>query len=449
MDDFLDIERFSQDGDGVGFLQEPRCRVDVAGAIPGERVLVEFGKKRRGKYQGALKEVLQPSPDRTTPRCPHAGSCGGCVWQHVDYAAQLKEKQKRVEALFEGHPVNPIIGCADPWRYRNKMEFTFSQDREGRRFAGLIMRNGRGKVLNVTDCQLASPWFMEVLQEVRGWWEKSGLEAYHLPSDRGSLRTLTLREGKRTGEKMVMLTVSGNTDYVLKAKHLEDFLAAVKRASGPDVLSVFLRVQQIAKGMPTQFYELRLYGPDHINEELEVLGRRLKFKISPTSFFQPNTFQAEVLYSTALKMVQPKGLVYDLYCGTATIGMALALQAERVIGIELNPHATFDAESNKETNGIENLEIKCGDVGKVLKTLKWEPHLVVVDPPRAGLDGEALNHVCGCRPKEILYISCNPKTQTENVKIFLEQGYKAVQIQPVDQFPHTLHIENIVHLESS
>ena len=252
---------------------------------------------------------------------------------------------------------------------------------------------------------------------------------------------------------MAMLTVSGNPAFALDKMQIYSFAEAVKRAlpeKERENLSIFLRIHQIAKGTPTQFFELHLHGPAHIKECLDALT----FKISPTSFFQTNTPQAEKLYARAIEMLELSGKerVFDLYCGTATLSMVLALAAERVVGIELNPHAVFDAEENKKINNISNLDIICGDVGKTLSALRKDPDFlppdaIVVDPPRCGLDKASLDNVIALSPKKILYISCNPKTQEENIRVLSEAGYTLTQLQPVDQFPHTLHTENIALLE--
>lgn len=372
--------------------------------------------------------------------CPHAHECGGCRFQDIDYALQLEQKQAVVAQAFPLFSVEPIIPCADPWRYRNKMEFSFSQNKAGDKFLGLILRGSRGKVFNLNECLIASPWFAKTVQSVRGWWEKTHLRAYHFHKGEGTLRTLILREGKRTGEKMAMLTVSGNPRFALTRPDINGFIEAI----GDSSVSIFLRIQQCIKGSPTQFYEMHLGGKDHIKEELHINGERLSFIISPTSFFQPNTLQAEILYAKALGMITPSGHLFDLYAGTATIGMILAQKAEKVTSIELNPHAVFDAKANAELNGISNLELICGDVGKVLSEINSVPDLVVVDPPRAGLDALALEHLKRLSPRQILYISCNPISQAANIALLPD--YHILKIQPVDQFPHTPHIENIVLL---
>lgn len=372
--------------------------------------------------------------------CSHHHECGGCRFQHIDYEIQLQQKQTLIDQIFAPFPVEPIIPCSHPWQYRNKMEFSFSQNKAGEQFLGLILRASRGKVFNLRECLITSPWFAKTVQNVKAWWEKSHLRAYHFHKGEGSLRTLTLREGKRTGERMVMLTLSSNPRFALSRQEIDSFKAAI---NDPNV-SIFLRLQQCLKGSATQFYEIHLSGSDHIREEIYIEGKKLIFKISPTSFFQPNTLQAEVLYSKALEMIEPKGHIFDLYAGTATIGMILAQKAQKVVAVELSPYAVFDAQESAVLNQIDNLEVVCGDVGKVLAQITTTPDLVVVDPPRAGLDFNALEQIARLKSPQILYISCNPKSQSDNMHALCE--YRPVKIQPVDQFPHTPHVENIVLL---
>lgn len=461
------IDHLNQRGWGVGhFTSHPPAgpgKVEVIGSLPGDALLVRLAHRRRGKWRGEISDVLQSSPLRVQPRCSHVPLCGGCTWQQMDYSTQLKEKEQRIQKTFaeliQLHQTEckPIIACEDPWQYRNKMEFSFSQNRAGERFLGLIIAGSKGHVMNLKECHLVSEWFISLLNHIRSWWEQSGLSAYRM-DDTGSLRTLIIREGKRTGDKLIMLTVSGNPAYAIPKSALNGFIEAVK-ASMPEEqwgrLSIFLRIQQIRKKVPTQFFEMHLYGPDHLMEKMHLSLDKpieLRFKISPTSFFQPNTFQAEKLYSEALKMISfPKRHVLDLYAGTATFGQACAARAEKITAIEINPYACFDAQSNKELNGFNHLEVLCGDVGKKLEELQARsdftlPDLIIVDPPRTGLDAKALDHLKSLRSEEILYISCNPETQASNIKMMSDMGYRLVCIQPVDQFPHTAHIEIIALL---
>lgn len=451
----LVIDRLSSKGRGIASFND--AKVEVLSGLPADKLRVELGRKRRGVRPGWVREILSPSPLRVTPRCAHVPDCGGCVLQQMDYAAQLKFKEEKAKQLFQPlldaqkPHLHPILAAASPWEYRNKMEFSFSQNREGERFLGLMLAGQKQRVFNLRECHLTSAWFAQVVGRVRGWWEESGLEAYHCPSDRGSLRTLTLREGKRTGEKMAFLTVSGNSAYALTRKDLEGFMKAVK-GKDKGVLSLFLRIQQAIKGQPTQFYEMHLDGPDHIRETLYLGSERVPhlFKISPTSFFQPNTEQAERLYNRVLELLgsKPQDCVFDLYCGTAALGLAVSKNAKEVIGIELNPHALFDAESNKEMNGIQNVTLLCGDVGEKLAELKGEkkPSLVILDPPRSGLAPQVFEHLKLLSPQKILYVSCNPETQARDLNLLIPEGYRLEHLQFVDQFPHTLHLESIALL---
>lgn len=445
----LVIDSFCPRGYGVGKFKRPSplppLSVETAHVIPGDVVRVEMRKKMRGVRKGRLLEVLQSSSDRVSPRCVHATVCGGCSWQQMAYPAQLKEKQRRVESLFPGDFVSPIVGAEQIFGYRNKMEFTFSENRGGEKYLGLMIAQAEPYVFNLEECHLASRWFSETVQKVRGWWQESNLKAYHPFRNEGTLRYLTLREGKRTDEKMVILNVSGDPEWAISRAELDRFAVLFSTES------VFLRIHQTKKGTPTQFFEMHLKGADHIFEELHLTQGKFSFKISPSSFFQPNTLQAEVLYNTALGFLSQEKIdtLYDLYCGTGTLGMAASRFARQVIGVELSSEALLDAEENRKRNQLENVRFYQGDVGKVL-TRHPEmplPDAVIVDPPRAGLDPLAMSHLQRLKPRFLLYISCNPLTQAENVKQFLRSGYQIQVIQPVDQFPHTYHIENILLLK--
>ena len=456
----IQIEKFSSKGFGVGLAKKTPTsmptKTSVPGAIPGDVIIAEIGPKRKGSYVGKLLEVSTASKDRREPVCLHASSCGGCSWQFLQYEKQLTYKQSLIQdlfsPLFKGE-FPSIIPCDLEWRYRNKMEYTFSQNKAGDKFLGLMIAGSKGRVETLKECHLCPEHFIQILEAVKAWWEESSLLAFHGIREEGSLRTLTVREGKRTDQTMVILTVSGNPEYALTKDQLQSFVSAVLRAHGGKTVSIFLRVQQAIKGQPTQFFEMHLSGPDHIQEELQITSkgfvRNYLFKISPTAFFQPNTTQAEKLYSKALEIAgdRPRKLVLDLYAGTATLGMVFAPFAEKVIAVELNPYAVFDAEVNKEINQIDNLQVLKGDVGAVLAELNIkEPDLIILDPPRTGLLLQALELVVSTNPQEILYISCAPKEQARDCLLFEQAGYEIVSLQPFDQFPHTVHIENIVLL---
>jgi 23S rRNA (uracil-5-)-methyltransferase RumA len=373
--------------------------------------------------------------------CSHVEECGGCPWQKLPYAEQLLQKQKLIQDLFPNVICRQILVCDDPWHYRNKMEYSFSQDKAGNKYLGLYMRGRRNRVLNLSECSIAPLWMTEALNMTRSWWDTTSLSAYHPYRDTGSLRNLTLRGSERTGDKMAMLTVSGHADYAIGRSDLDKWVQSMQG------ISCFLRIQQTAKGMTTQFYELHLSGKTEIQEK----HSDKLFTISPTSFFQPNTPQSEKLYREALNILAPTkdDHIIDLYAGTATIGIVFAPHVKKVTSIEINPYAIIDARTNLEANNIGNLDLIQEDAGTALANLAEKPHAIVVDPPRGGLGSKALAPILALRPKKILYISCNPKTQAVDVQLLLEQGYKLEILQPVDQFPHTPHVENIALLSDT
>jgi 23S rRNA (uracil1939-C5)-methyltransferase len=412
----LDIEKLSKRGDGQS------NNIQIPGAIPGDQILATVRRKK-----GVIEEVVRASPDRVAPRCAHFGDCGGCRLQAMDYEAQLRYKERWVAELFEVEPL-PIIGCEEPWHYRNKMEYSFSQDRSGNRFLGLMRLNGRGRVVDLESCHIAPPWFSEALALVRGAWGNDRA-AFHPPTGSGLLRTLTLREGRRTGERLAMLTVAEKEG----AELLEPLREMVDTA--------VLQVQVAVKGQPTRFEQHLLWGSGLFHEELHLPGREpMRFRVSPTAFLQPNTLQAERLYGAALELAGSAERVCDLFCGTGTIGILAAAQSGQVHGVEIVPEAIEDARHNARLNRVENVEFTCGDAAQVEL---GEMDLVIVDPPRAGLGGFEIN------AKKILYISCNPVSQAEDVKLLMERGFRLEALQPVDQFPHTAHLENIALLTRS
>lgn len=465
----VNITGFTKKGHGLGTTNgEVERVVEVPFTLPGDKVQACLHRKKNGVFTSKLEDILTPSPQRIGPKCVHFGTCGGCRLQHLSYTDQLKIKQEKIESLFasltsQDVAILPIVPCDPPWEYRNKMEFTFSGDISAKKYLGLIIDGSRGKVLNLMECHLVNPWFVDCLKAVRAWWEESDLLPYHPHANKGSLRTLIVREGLRTGDRLVMLTVSGCPEYALQKHHLESFLAFVRDAIEPIdpscKLSVFLRIQQAVKGIETNFYEMLLYGPDHIREVLHIqtmpgYSTTLNFDVSPSAFFQPNTRQAEKLYSLALQMLEipSDSVVYDLYCGTGTLGICAAKYAKHVLGIEISPESSLDARSNAAKNHLTNIKIMTGPVSDVIAKMQKEgtlpiPDVVMVDPPRVGLDPKTLQHLSDLKPSKLLYISCNPVTQAENVEVLQQMGYQVKAIQPVDQFPHTMHIENIVILE--
>lgn len=462
------ITSLTEKGNGVGTAVRENGQeydVEVPFAIPGDEVEMALLRRRKGRWLGKLEQVLKPSDDRIEPRCIHFGACGGCRYQQMAYEKQLEYKQEQVRKNF-GSLLNsncdfrPIIGCKNHWRYRNKMEFSFSADAQGKKYLGLFLDSQKGKVLDLKECHLVDGWMVDALKAARAWWHESRLEAYHVFKDTGSLRTITFREGQRTGDRLIMLTVSGNPDYALKSHELESFIAFMRDAVEPldpsRNLSIFLRIHQMAKGMATNFYEMHLHGAEYLREVIKIQPRAngpsvsLQFNVGPSSFFQPNTAQAEIFYSMAIQLakIPEGGIVYDLYCGTGTLGICAAQIAKQVVGIELFPDAALDARTNVTNNELNNVTIMSGAVRYVLKQIQDEnlfpaPDVVMVDPPRPGLDPDAIKHLITLNPSRIVYLSCNPATQARDITELLQHGYRLEVLQPVDQFPQTPHTEVI------
>lgn len=434
----LPIEGYSKKGHGI--TSGPKS-YEIIGGVKGDVIVASLPKGRRRKKPLELSEVLVPSSERVTPRCPHATVCGGCKWQQVHYSAQLEEKQRIIEKLFPSHAVQPIIGCDEPWHYRTKMEFSFSQDASGERYLGLIRSKGRFIVENIEACFIAQSWISEVLQSIRHWWEQSNLSAFHPVKQEGILRSVTMRGAHNTSSKMVILTVDARARDHLTKNILQRFIQA---AQYDQDTSVFLLVQHAQKGNKTFFSEMHLAGPDCLTEQL--LGQT--FFLSPRAFFQPNPSMAEKMFTHIIDLVRKKDVrqVLDLYCGVGTMGILMAPHVRQVIGVELCPHAVCDAKEIIEKSGLENIHIYCRDASIFIDEVTpfFRPDLVIIDPPRTGLTKQAIEDLRKLAPPTILYLSCNPCTQAEDIQAL--KGYQIKIIQPFDQFPHTPHVENLVVL---
>lgn len=439
--------------------------VVVPNALPAETVIADLyytkSKKTRteeGKsLLGELSEVVKPSPLRVQPQCKHFAICGGCTWQHMPYREQLKIKEEHLKALFldvagPETKIFPIIASPQEYGYRNKMEFSFSEDTKGQKFLGLIMRCSRGRVFTIEECPLTSSWISKTLQAVYAWWQTTALLAYYGPKDKGHVRYLTMREAHTTHDRVIILTVSGNPDYAIKRSILDEFVKICKEHATPEgdaTLTIVLRIQQVHKGRETQFFEMLLLGPDSFKERLRIHDKTLEFCLSPSSFFQPNSLQASRIYERALELAELKSdaVLYDLYAGVGIFGMCMASRVKEVIAIEISADSAYDAKVNSDRMKIPNFRIIRADVAKALEDKSLpKADAVVVDPPRTGLGKIAIKHIVALAPKTIIYVSCNPKTQKIDLEDLLQAGYKVRAIQPIDQFPQTIHVENIVIL---
>jgi 23S rRNA (uracil1939-C5)-methyltransferase len=416
--------------------------VFVQGAVPGDLVRARIEKRKRAYAEARMTELVEPAPDRIEPRAPHPGA----PWQVLPYARQLAEKESQVrEALrriggFEEAPVAPIVPAESEWGYRNKLEYSFGEDRDGRLLLGFHKPGRWNEIEDVSHDVLASGAVDELREAVKEWCRAEGLSAWDRSTHAGFLRNLVVREARRTGQLQANVVTS---DGDFRARELA-------AASGADAV-LWTRTPAMAETVHEGDTEL-LHGVDTIEEELTVAGRRLRFRISPRAFFQTNTEMAERLYDLAVEAAGLSGTerLFDLFSGIGTIGLSMAGAAAEVWGLESVEEAVADAIRNAELNGISNARFFAGDVRTAMRPLLDEagrPDVVVVDPPRAGLSQKVVRRVLETEARRIVYVSCNPTTLAPNARQMADAGYNLAAVTPVDMFPQTPHIECVALLE--
>lgn len=434
--------------------------VFVPFAAPGDVVDVKIDRKRRNYAEGHIAAMVEPSPMRVEPRCEHFTICGGCRWQHLPYQEQLRAKRQQVVdamnriAKVEIPEVEPTLGSRNIWKYRNKMEYTYSNKRwltreqllSGEEFsnrdgAGFHIPGAFDKVLDIKRCFLQDHLGDRVRLFIKEFALAHGLTFYDLRNQQGLLRTLMVRIAS-TGQVMVVMSF-GQDDH----ENIKKVMDAVA-AEFPEINSLMYVVNlKVNDSLADQ--DILLYkGVTYIEEEMEGL----KFRIGPKSFYQTNSAQAYELYSVARQFaqIQPDDLVYDLYTGTGTIANFVARGCRRVVGIEYVEDAIRDAKVNSQLNGIDNTLFYAGDMKDVLTDEFIEKHgrpdVMIVDPPRAGMHQSVVDTILRAQPQRIVYVSCNPATQARDIAL-LDVKYKVTRVQPVDMFPHTQHVENVVAME--
>ncbi|MCW5897642.1 MAG: 23S rRNA (uracil(1939)-C(5))-methyltransferase RlmD [Flavobacteriales bacterium] len=450
---------------GKAIAKQDGMVVFVTGAVPGDVVDVRVTKKKSNYAEAITTRIVSPSPDRVTPFCKHFGVCGGCKWQDLTYPKQLEYKQQQVidnlERLggLELPAVTPIMASPSLTHYRNKLEFTFSNKRwftteeiatqgehTDRNALGFHIPQRFDRVLDISECHLQPEPSNSIRQFVREHAGQHGLSFYDVREHHGFLRTLLVRT-TITGECMVLLAV-GHEDAEARERLLDALVDAF-----PQLTSVLWTVNP--KKNDT-IYDLDIqvhHGRDHIVEELPdgPGGGPLKFRIGPKTFFQTNPEQTIAMYRLVRELAGLTGEenVYDLYCGAGSITLYLASMAKHVAGVELVPESVADARLNADLNGIANVSFAAGDMKKVMDAAFVQrygrPDVVVTDPPRAGMDEPVTRHLLELAPKRIVYVSCNPATQARDLAI-LNERYRTENVRPVDMFPHTYHVENVVRL---
>jgi 23S rRNA (uracil1939-C5)-methyltransferase len=427
--------------------------------IPGDVVDIKVIRKRKKYLEGIVLKFHEYSPDRIKPLCIHFGVCGGCKWQHLPYRLQLHYKEKQVKdnltriGKIDLPEIKPIIGSSETFLYRNKLEYTFSDKRwltkeeigtdkkfEKEDALGFHIPGLFDKVLDIEECHLQPEPSNSIKNAVRKYAHNLGLEFFDLRDQKGFLRNIVIRNSL---EGKVMVIVVFYRDDVEKRNGLLDFLDS----EFPQITSLMYIINSKRNDSLNDQIPVLYRGDDHLVEEMDGL----KFRIGPKSFYQTNTRQALELYRTAREFagLTGKEIVYDLYTGTGTIANYISAYAERVIGIEYVEEAVEDAKINSRINGIHNCHFFAGDMKDVLSesffSLHGKPDVIITDPPRAGMHEEVIKIIAGAAPDRIVYVSCNPSTQSRDIQL-LSEGYFVGAVQPVDMFPHTHHVENVVLL---
>ena len=447
----------------------------VPNCVPGDIVDLQITKKKHSFMEGKVLRLVQPSPVRCEAQCKHFGVCGGCKWQILPYEEQLKYKQQQIVdnltriGKIELPEISPILGSKHIYEYRNKLEFTCADRKwlpweaieaaggldkiDSTYGLGFHIPNCFDKVLDIEECHLMPEINNRIRNAVRSYAREHGLTFYNEHTHTGLLRTLILRNNHK-GELMLIVSFGEPIATNDQRQKTNDFLEFLHQEF-PEIISL-LYVENLKFNDTIGDLDIKVYfGQDHIMEEMEGL----QFKVGPKSFYQTNTEQAYELYKVArlfaFENLSPltsnlSPLVYDLYTGTGTIANFVARQARQVIGIEYVPEAIEDAKVNSAINHIDNTLFFAGDMKKVLNDAfiaqYGRPDIIITDPPRAGMDEDVVNVILNAEPKRIVYVSCNPATQARDLAL-LDAKYRVTKVQPVDMFPHTQHVENVVQLE--
>ena len=438
------VRNYGHEGEGVGRYRD--FTVFVAGALQGEAVRVRVSEVKRNYARGTLLEVLRPAAARIVPSCPVYRDCGGCQLQQLDYGAQLEMKQRRVADAIEriagltGVVIHPVLGMATPWGYRNKAQYPVGLAPDGRVQIGFY-RMGTHEIIPAAGCLLQPEELNQIVVKLRAILATQRVSIYNERTGEGLLRHLLLRQGFASGTVMVVLVTNGERfpegppivrELTAAFPQIGSIVQNINRSRGNVILGPESRV---------------LWGEDAIIDELDGL----KFKISARSFFQVNPVQTGVLYHKAVEYAElDEGeTVVDAYCGVGSLTLFLARKARMVYGIEVAPEAIRDAGENAALNGIGNARFMVGATEKVLPELVKEGirlEVGVVDPPRSGCERSALESFAAGGVGRIVYVSCNPSTMARDLKLLAELGYRTVEIQPVDMFPQTFHVECVAKI---
>lgn len=449
------ITDIGDNGEGIGKIDG--YTLFVKDALPGDTVKASLTKVKKNYSYARLVEIITPSSERTVPACPEYRRCGGCQLQAMDYNAQLRFKENRVknnlmriggvESSVIDEVFEPIIGMSNPYEYRNKSQYPVGEDKKNNPIAGFYAGRTHD-IIPCTKCLLAPAENQEIVEIVLNHMRKYKIPAYNEKTGLGTLRHILVRKGFTSGEIMVCFVVKhihkikgGCKEKVTYIPYEEELVESLKKISG--VASICVSVNNLNTNVIMGNEIHTLWGKDKIEDVL--LGNY--FEISPLSFYQVNPIQVEKLYGTAIEFADLKGdeEVWDICCGIGTITLSMASKAKRVHGIEIVPEAIEDAKRNAKTNNVNNADFICAAAEDFLPAHKGEiaADVIVLDPPRKGMDERALRVICEVSPKKIVYVSCDSATLSRDIKFLRENGYELKRVRCTDMFPQTVHVETV------
>lgn len=450
------VERVDFPNKGIA-VTDDGDRVIVKNTIPGQKVEFVVNKVKHQRAEGRLMEVIEKSPLETEEPCPHFGMCGGCTYQTVPYEKQLDMKLTQVKKLISdaigtekesGYEFIGIHGSPKKSEYRNKMEFSFGDEyKDGPLAIGMHKRGSFYDLVTVSDCQIVDEDFRTILKATLDYFSKNNIPYFHRATHKGYLRHLLVRKATKTGEIIVDLVTSTQTEGFNEEELLAGFRYALltRQYDGRFKGVLHTKNDSVADVVKNEGTEV-LYGDSYFYEEL--LG--LKFKITPFSFFQTNSLGAEVLYETAREFILGDDkdslngkTVYDLYSGTGTIAQLMAPVCKEVVGVEIVEEAVCAAKENAALNGLDNCKFIAGDVLKVLDEIEEKPDYIILDPPRDGIHPKAIGRIIDYDVENMVYISCKPTSLARDLQIFMARGYRVEKICCVDMFPNTYHVETV------
>ena len=441
----VSIEDMSEDGSGIGKLDGYIWF--IKDAVKGDVVEAKAMKMKKSYGFARLMRVITPSPDRIEPACPVARQCGGCQLQAMSYESQLKFKENKVYnnlrriGGFTDIPFLPIMGMDEPWRYRNKAQFPFGRNKNGEIVTGFYAGRTHD-IIPQEDCLLGVEENKKILESIKEYMIENHVAPYEEETHQGLIRHALIRKGFKTGELMVCVIINGK-----KLPHSEKLVEKLCRFDGMTSISYSINTDKTNVILGNKV--VTLWGQDYITDYIGDV----RYQISPLSFYQVNPVQTEKLYGAALQFANPgpNDVIWDLYCGIGTISLFMAKKARQVYGVEIVPQAIDDAKRNAAINDIHNAEFYVGKAEEVLPQAYERDHIhadiIVVDPPRKGCDESLLACITQMQPKRVVYVSCDPATLARDLKYLEERDYKVKEVQCVDMFGHSVHVETVVLLQ--